>query len=94
MKTSDIPLERAFDRFADLMVLSREEFERFLPDLVAWFDFGKGMQALGAEVQGLTWLDDGRSGELNSVELTIKETGAKRLVHMPGFEPGTSGAPA
>ena len=94
LKTDTAPRERAFDRFAEIMDLTPDEFDRFLPDFVAWFTFGKEMQAVGAEVTGLSWVDDGRMGEINSVELTVKETGVTTLHYMPGFEPVESGAPA
>lgn len=76
-----------FDRLADLMALSPEEFARFLPDFVAWFEFSKAMQELGGQVQNMTWIDDGRPGEVSRVQLTAKDTGEVTEIVMPGFEP-------
>lgn len=75
--------EHAFDRLTDLLALSPQEFDRFLPDLMAWFAFSKIIHDSGGEVERMLWIDDGRPGELDRVEVTDKATGETQVIPMP-----------
>jgi hypothetical protein len=79
--------ERRLETLVDLVKLTPDEFARFLPDLIVWYQFGREMQTLGAEVTGMRWRDDGKPGEIHSVEAHIvtedgKDTG--RVEVWPG----------
>ena len=85
--------EHKLDTLVDLLKLTPEEFARFLPDLIVWYQSGRELQALGGEMTGLIWRDDGRPGEIHSTEAHItvdgKDTG--RVEVWPGSaytEPG------
>lgn len=77
--------EFKIERVADFMALSDEEFGRMLPDFLVWFKLCKEASAAGAEVRGFRWLDDGRPGELHSVEMTIKDTGEVQIIPGSAF---------
>ena len=67
--------EHKLETLVDLLKLTPEEFARFLPDLIVWYQFGREMQAVGAEMLGFDWRDDGRTGEIHSVKAHITEDG-------------------
>lgn len=73
----------------DMLKLTRDEFERMLPDLYAWFLFAKEAEKLGAENTGFRWVDDGKAGEVRSVIATIKETGAVKVLKGSAYEEPT-----
>jgi nitroreductase len=70
--------EHKIETILDVLKLSPEEFARFLPDLVAWHEIGREMQAIGAEMTGMVWRDDGKPGEIHSVTAHIMD-GDKEL---------------
>ena len=67
--------EIRLDTIADFLALTPAQFERMLPDFVAWHALAKLAIEAGAESSKFTWIDDGKPGDLSSVSLTIKETG-------------------
>lgn len=67
--------ERNLETLVDLLALKPDEFARFLPDLIVWYQFGREMQTLGAEVVSMKWRDDGRPSEIHSVIAHITEGG-------------------
>lgn len=69
----------------DILALSEEEFARFIPDLLAWYCMCKAATGMGAEVTGFTWYDDGKAGEIHSIDATIKGTGEKQQWRGPAF---------
>lgn len=71
MKTHNIK------HIADLLKLDSSEFERMLPDLRAWCEFGKLINHPDVEVVGFDWVDDNKPGEIHSVGVTVKETGER-----------------
>jgi hypothetical protein len=70
--------EHKIETVLDVLKLTPEEFARFLPDFVAWHELGREMQEMGAEMVAMTWRDDGRPGEIHSVEAHIMD-GDKEL---------------
>jgi hypothetical protein len=78
--------KHCFEKLADLLTLSPEEFDRMIPDLIAWYELAKGLEAmLGAEAQNFTWVDDGKPGELFAVDLLYKSTGKTQTLHGSAF---------
>lgn len=75
-----------FKSINDVLVLDENEFIRFIPDFIAWFGLMKTIVEVGAESIGMTWVDDGKGGEIHSVSLTIKETGEEVLIKGSAFE--------
>jgi hypothetical protein len=67
--------EHKLETLVDLFKLTPDEFARFLPDLIVWYQFGREMQTVGGQVTNLIWRDDGRSGEIHSVKAHITEDG-------------------
>jgi hypothetical protein len=67
--------EHKLETLVDVLALTPDEFARFLPDLMVWHQFGREAQALGCEILGMKWRDDGRSGEIHSVTAHITEDG-------------------
>lgn len=63
----------------DVLALDEQQFERFLPDLVAWYFFGKKVQEAGGVVNGLVWVDDGKAGEIDEVLLEKKDGSYQRI---------------
>jgi hypothetical protein len=70
--------EHKIETILDMLKLSPEEFARFLPDLVTWYAYGQEIKALGGELTGMVWRDDGREGEIHSVKAHIMD-GDKEL---------------
>jgi hypothetical protein len=70
--------EHKIETVTDMLKLTPEEFTRFLPDLVTWYFFAQEMKGAGAKVASLTWRDDGKPGEIHSVEAHIMD-GDKEL---------------
>lgn len=64
----------------DMAKLTPDQFNRMIPDLVAWFKFAKLCQEIGGEATGFIWKDDGLVGEVTSVEVTDLETGEKQTL--------------
>lgn len=62
---------------SDIGKLDEQQFKRFLPDLIAWWRLCRDLAEVGATPTSMVWVDDGRPGEIHSVELTIKESGEK-----------------
>jgi hypothetical protein len=71
--------ERRFTALTDLLALTDDEFERFIPDLFAWRAFCKGFAEDGIEVGALRWTDDGKPG-ISGVVVVEKETGETTLI--------------
>jgi hypothetical protein len=71
--------EKRFTALIDLLVLTDDEFERFIPDLFAWRAFCKGFAEDGIEVGALRWTDDGKPG-ISGVVVVEKETGETTLI--------------
>lgn len=76
--------EHAIHTVIDMLALTEEEFGRMLPDLTEWYFFGKFAEASGGEVTGFTWVDDGRPGEVFSIEGTDPETGKRYVADSEG----------
>lgn len=55
--------------------LSPEQFARMLPDFLAWHYLCHEAQKLGATAVGFTWVDDGNSGQIHSVDIFEPDTG-------------------
>lgn len=67
--------QHTFKEVADLLKLTPEEFERMVPDLVAWYELASGLEAMiGAKAQNFIWVDDGKPGEVFAVDLHIVST--------------------
>jgi hypothetical protein len=69
----------------DFLKLSEEEFIRMLPDLIRWHELGIDLVKQGAEMGDLIWVDDGKPGQIHSVELTVKETGQSEIIKGPAY---------
>lgn len=59
----------------DLLHFDDAQFARLLPDLIAWRKVMREAMEIGAEPQGMIWVDDEKPGQIHSVQLQIKETG-------------------
>lgn len=77
----------SIEHITDLMKFSEEEFHRFIPDLIAWWSISKIAQDVGAEITGMTWVDDRLYGQVSHIDVTIKETGEKQVWAVPAFQP-------
>ena len=66
--------------FADL---SPEQFARMLPDFLVWHSFHHEETKLYASSVGFTWIDDGHSGQIHSVEIFETGTGNRYTLHGP-----------
>lgn len=64
----------------DLLKLDYDEFERMLPDLAAWFFLAKDLESIGDKVLYFIWYDDGKSGEIHSVEAITESTGNVEII--------------
>ena len=53
--------EHKFKTLQDITILDETEFQRFLPDFVAWFSYAKQAQKIGLETIGMEWTDDDHS---------------------------------
>lgn len=71
--------EITFTTVADLTSITGKDFERFLPDFVAWFYAAKSMQDLGGTVTNMTWLDDGKPGELSAIDIRTPDGQVERI---------------
>lgn len=65
--------EQTFTNLAEIALIDADDFERFLLDFVAWFFAAKQMQAQGAEVTNMTWVDDGDFGNLTHVDVVTPD---------------------
>ena len=74
--------EHRLSAMTDILKLDAEQFGRFLPDLAAWWYLCRDLKDLGAEPTAMVWVDDGKPGEIHSVDLTVKGTG--ELITFPG----------
>lgn len=77
--------EHRLTAMTDILKLDAEQFQRFLPDLAAWWELCRDLEGLGAEPTAMVWVDDGRPGEIHGVELTIRETGEQYMVPGPAW---------
>lgn len=83
-------IEKHINTLADICVLSDAEFERFMPDFIAWFYGVKAVQKTTASTEfiesvsssGFIWCDDGNEGAITGVEITDKDTGETMRVNM------------
>lgn len=50
---------------SDIALLSREQFVRFLPDFVAWFNLIKDLEEIDAKSLTLEWIDNGSMGRIH-----------------------------
>ncbi|MDM0024125.1 hypothetical protein [Variovorax saccharolyticus] len=87
--------QHTFKEVADLLTLTPDEFDRMIPDLIAWYELAKGLEALlGAEAQNFTWVDDGKPGEVFAVDLHIASTNETHILKGSAFtEPLPDGGP-
>ena len=71
------PKEYRLDHIADFAKLSRDQFERMLPDFLTWFDYAKRLEDLGAGVNavGFTWIDDNKPGNIQRVNICLASGG-------------------
>lgn len=65
---------------SDMAKLTPDQFNRMLPDLVAWFELAKFCQEIGGESTGFIWRDDGRPGEINGITVTDPKTGEEQTL--------------
>ena len=64
--------ERTIQTLRDVAQLTPDEFQRFLPDLAAWHEFAHTAEQAGVAYSlGMQWIDDGKSGEIHHVDLTL-----------------------
>lgn len=63
--------EKRIQTLADIAALTPDEFERFLPDLIAWHGVSTAISAIGATSLSLNWCDDGRPGIMTYIDLTV-----------------------
>jgi hypothetical protein len=68
-----------FTTVAEIALMPIEDFERFLPDFCTWFHAAKTMQALGGTVVNMTWIDDGKVGEWNHVDIRTPDGQVERV---------------
>ena len=54
----------------DIAELTTEEFQRFLPDLIAWHCFTKKAQGMGFASMSMQWCDDDNPGVISDVTIT------------------------
>jgi len=76
--------EQRFEAVADLLKLSQDQFDRMIPDLRAWYAVCRFLEAPGVNVDAFIWVDDGKSGEIAKVDITVQETGDKRTIFEAG----------
>ena len=67
------PKKYQLDHITDVAKLSRDQFERMLPDFLAWFDYVKRIEDLGigANAVGFTWIDDNNPGNIQRVAICL-----------------------
>ena len=72
-------IEHRLTAMTDILKLSDEEFERFMPDLAAWHALGRELQAATPTMpmRSMVWFDDGKPGELHSIVGYISGTDEK-----------------
>ncbi len=70
----------------DILALSPEQFGRFLPDLVAWYELSKSAMETGLITGSvLRWLDDGKPGEIHSVDFVTQSGELIGTLEGPAF---------
>jgi hypothetical protein len=67
----------------DIAALTTEEFQRFLPDLIAWHCFAKKAQLMGFASPSMQWRDDGKPGVISGVTITEGDESAHIQVNKP-----------
>lgn len=67
------------DSVNDTLKLTEDQFGRFLVDFAAWWALCKVAGAAGAEVVGLTWIDDDKPGQIHHVAVTDPKTGERAI---------------
>ena len=70
----------------DLLQFDDEQFARMLPDLVLWHRMMRDIMELGAEPEAMAWIDDGKPGQLHSMDLILKRSGEVRRITGPAYE--------
>ena len=71
--------EQTFTNLAEIALIDTDDFERFLLDFVAWFFAAKQMQAQGATVINMTWVDDGNFGNFTHVDIATPDGAVERF---------------
>ena len=71
------PTKYRLDHITDFAKLSRDQFERMLPDFLAWFDYAKRIEDLGivANAVGFIWIDDNKPGNIQRVDICLASGG-------------------
>jgi hypothetical protein len=77
MKTHEI------STLQDIAALTTEEFQRFLPDLIAWHCFAKKAQEMGFASPSMQWCDDDDPGVISGVTITEGDESARIQVDKP-----------
>ncbi len=69
--------EYRFNEIVELIELGEEEFQRMIPDLMAWHKISREIKSLNlpCSVSKFIWRDDGLAGEVSSIEFKF---GAKK----------------
>lgn len=84
------PKKYQLDHVTDFAKLSRDQFERMLPDFLAWFDYVKRIEDLGigANAVGFIWIDDNKPGNIRRLDICLasggKDGGRGRHWKKPG----------
>lgn len=69
--------ERRITTVREIAQLTPEEFKRFLPDLAAWHVIAHDAEKIGMQAQGMVWLDDGKPGSIEHIDLTVGDKTAR-----------------
>ena len=64
--------EIKIETIQDIANLTPEQFKRFIPDLIKWHELIYHFSKLGLKSPGMRWIDDGKHGEINSIEIVVE----------------------
>ena len=71
--------ERRIEKIIDILALTEDEFERFLPDFSQWFFTVKAMKDFPLSDTAMIWIDDGEN-KLKFLEITNPKTGENQRI--------------
>jgi hypothetical protein len=69
---------------ADIVALSPDQFERFLPDFITYYFLMQTLKGVPLESASMVWCDDSKPGLITDVTLTVKETGESETFKLGG----------
>lgn len=70
----------------DLLQFDEDAFLRLLPDLALWHKMMREAVAIGAEPVAMIWVDDGKEGQFNRIDMIDPESGEVTRITGPAYE--------